>query len=227
MEKLKTSNSSGIVIFIIVSLIIAGVLYFVFKKQKPKPVPETNIDKSGKKITWVSDNDFPLTKGSSGNRVKQLQAGLNILKNCNLAVDGKFGEKTLAALQEGFKVDSLSEANYNTYIVPNIIKINNEINKSHPSNKPASGSSTVPITTSGTAATNVNYIGKSVSASLNFQGFSANPDDDLEYVINDNQPINYVSGQFIGLVEKDDNGWLRCVRSNGSRVFVLKNSVKI
>jgi hypothetical protein len=70
-------------------------------------------------------------------------------------------------------------------------------------------------------------MGHSVSASKATQGFDAKNDDDLGYVMDVNNPRNYTAGQWIGLVENDDNGWLRCVRSDGKRVFVMKNAVKL
>lgn len=226
MATTKTKGITGAIIFVV--LIITGIAaYFLLRKPKNKTKgPESNIDtKTGKAIKWTPDTDFPLQKGSSGNRVKQLQAGLNILKKANLTVDGKFGDKTLAALKEGFGVDSLSESSYNLYIVPNITAINDEINKTHPSNKPKADSSASADTSS--PAPNVNFMGHSVSASKDTQGYGADTDADLGYTMSVSQPMNYTPGQFIGLVENDDNGWLRCVRANGSRVFVMKNAVKL
>jgi peptidoglycan hydrolase-like protein with peptidoglycan-binding domain len=225
METRSSSNSFFIVAVIIV-VIIAAVLFFVFSSKKAKAIPESNTDNLGKKITWT-DDDFPLIKGSTGIRVKQLQAGLNIIKNNNLAIDGKFGEKTLSALKEGYNIESLSEANYNTYIKPNITKINDYINQSHPANASAGKSGPSSLMAGITGKALVNVIGKSISSTKNFQGFTAKADSDLEYIMDENKPVNYTNGQYIGVVEKEDNGWLRCVRSNGTRVFVLKNSVKI
>ncbi len=228
METPKISQSSIFIIIIIVILIIAAILYFtVFKKMMP-PKGEKDIDQiTGKPITWTVD-EFPLKKGSSGIRVKQLQAGLNIMKNNNLAIDGKFGDKTLAALQEGYNVTSLSEANYNTYIVPNMSKINDEINKVHPANKPPTGGGSGGGSGVGAVINaTVNYIGKSISAAKATTGYAALADSDLEYVINENSPIKYTAGQYIGVVEKEVNGWFRCVRSNGTRVFVIKLFVKL
>ena len=219
------SPASSLIIVIVIIAIIAAVIYFVFASKKSKAIPESNTDNLGKKISWT-DDEFPLKKGSSGIRVKQLQTGLNIIKNNNLAIDGKFGEKTLSALKEGFNIESLSEANYNTYIKPNIIKINDYLNQSHPANKPSRKSGPSSFMSAITGNSQVNFIGKSVSATGNFQGFTAKADSDLEYVIDENKPVNYTSGQYIGVVEKEDNGWLRCVRSNGSRVFVLKTHAK-
>ena len=211
--KLKT-----VFILIIVLAIIAATVYFSFF-YKPTPVEESNIDDKGKAITWDSD-EFPLKLHSSGNRVKQLQAGLNIIKKSNLATDGKFGPLTLAALKEGFNVEILSEANYNTYILPHIEEINNEIAKAHPSNKAtteAKSDASKPATS---------YLGKSVSTVKQTTAYVAIKSNGI-YTEDTSKPLNYAPGQYVGVVEADSNGWLRCMRANGSRLLILKNTVKI
>lgn len=222
---MKENKSPQIFIIIVISIILIVAFYFLYKKfMKPKPIPESEVDVQGKTITWT-DDDFPLKKGASGTRVKQLQAGLNILKNENLAIDGKFGEKTLASLKEHFNVEQLSEAAYNSYIKPNINKIDEYIASQHPANKPAANAK--PANNNLFSVNNNSaFIGKSVTAVKSFKGYMGKKDDDI-YIMDENKPIDYISGQFVGLVQADKNGWLQCFRTNGSRVFVLKTNVKI
>ena len=201
-------------IFIIIIVIIGTAAYFLFF-NKPKPKLEEVVDTKGAPIQFADDS-FPLKLHSSGMRVKQLQAGLNLIKKSNLALDGKFGNLTLAALQEGFAITSLSEANYNTYILPNIEEINNLITKAHPSN----------TTTTAKPAPIISFFGKSVSATKAVTGFVALKESDI-YTIDTSKPLKYTAGQYVGVVEADSNGWLRCMRTNGSRVLILKNSVEL
>ncbi len=239
METSKISKPVLITIVFIVIAIIAAVVYFLFFNKKP-PVPESNVDNAGNKINWTSD-EFPLKKGSSGTKVKELQAALNILKNNNLATDGKFGEKTLAALQEGFKVDSLSEANYNTYIKPNITAINDFLAKSHPAN--TGGSTTVvnnnpPVN----AATKGFTMGKTVYANKKSTGYAGKVDGadsifdiggminqvlNKSYVLDSSQPISYAKDQLIGTAEKLDasGNFVQCQRTDFTRVFILKSNI--
>ena len=212
----------GIIIIMIVIIIIAAVAFFLLKDKpffknlfKPKQAPELDVDKAGKKIDWSSD-EFPLKKGSSGAKVKQLQAGLNIQKKNNLVLDGKFGEKTLAALKEGFGVDTLSEANYNTYILPNIAEINDYMNASHPANK--GGSTPSPIV-------NSSLIGKSVFANKDCEEYLAKKIDG-SYIIDDTKKVNKAKDQYIGVVEQDNGTMLRCTRTDYTRVYVLKSNVR-
>jgi hypothetical protein len=210
--KSKIGKSTVIVIVLIIIIITAGTAYFLFFKDKLKkvPVPESNIDKQGKKIEWTGDS-FPLRKGSSGVHVEHLQAGLNILHNAGLSLDRKFGEKTLAALNKFYGVSQLSEADYNRYILPNMSKINAYMTK-HVTTEKKTQDATV-------ASAVVSFIGKSVYSVTSCKGYPGIVDDDIEYTMNEHNPINYTNGQYVGICEKDDNGWLRCSRVNGSRVF--------
>lgn len=47
----------------------------------------------------AANDDFPLKKGSRGERVKKLQEFLNNMNNESLVVDGIFGSKTEAAVK--------------------------------------------------------------------------------------------------------------------------------
>ena len=238
METSKISKPVLITIVFIVIAIIAAVVYFLFFNKKP-PVPESNVDNAGNKINWTSD-EFPLKKGSSGTKVKELQAALNILKNNNLATDGKFGEKTLAALQEGFKVDSLSEANYNTYIKPNITAINDFLAKSHPANTAAA--TVVNNNPPANAATKGFTMGANVYATIKCTGYAGVEVDqstsklDILGIFNNltnkqyknsNTPITYTTDQWIGIAEKyDDSGqFVQCMKNDYSRVFIPKSFI--
>lgn len=218
---MKKTKTNIIIIIVIAVLIILTVLFFLFKDKligKKMPVPESNVDDAGNKITWSNDA-FPLKKGSYGTRVKQLQAGLN-MKGENLVIDGKFGKNTLAALKANYNIEQVTEYDYNQFIKPNLVAINDYIRKStQEKTLSASGANSSPVPM-GTV------IGRSVQAAASFQGFNAEADSDLGYIIDERSPINYITGQYIGIVERETNGWLQCVRSNGSRVFVLKNNVK-
>ena len=238
METSKISKPVLITIVVIVLAIIAAVVYFLFFNKKP-PTGETDIDTSGNKINWTSD-EFPLKQGSSGTKVKELQAALNILKNNNLATDGKFGAKTLAALQEGFKVDSLSEANYNTYIKPNITAINDFLAKSHPANTGGSTSPTVINSNPpANAATKGFSMGENVYATIKCTGYKGVEVNQITSNIdvigfynniankqykNSNVPIIFTKDQWIGVAEKyDETGlYVQCMKNDYSRVFVPK-----
>ncbi|MDB4584660.1 peptidoglycan-binding protein [Draconibacterium sp.] len=60
---------------------------------------------------------FPLTMGSRGQYVKELQAGLNMNYGSALDVDGIFGIKTYRAVSShGFNADAVSYSDYLTII---------------------------------------------------------------------------------------------------------------
>ncbi len=239
METSKISKPVLITIVVIVLAIIAAVVYFLFFNKKP-PTGETDIDTSGNKINWTSD-EFPLKQGSSGTKVKELQAALNILKNNNLATDGKFGAKTLAALQEGFKVDSLSEANYNTYIKPNITAINDFLAKSHPANTGGSTSPTVINSNPpANAATKGYKMGDTVYATIKCTGYTGIVDGadsmidvvglfnqyfNKKYKFDITKPIIFAKDQWVGIAEKlDDSGlFVQCMKTDYTRVFIPKS----
>lgn len=220
-------NPKKLIIGVVITIVLIAVGYFIYKKFiKPTPEPESDTDNQGKPITWTVD-EFPLKQGSKGNRVKQLQAGLNILKNANLDIDGKFGTKTMAELKEHFNLEQLTESAYNTYIKPNINKIDEYIASKHPANKPKPNSGSGSGSSSNLFSVNnsTDFIGKSVVASGDFKGYLAKKDDD-KFVIDEHKPVEYTDGQYIGIAQVDNNGWLQCIRANGSRVFVLKSKVK-
>ena len=205
-----------VIIIVVIVLIIAAVVYFLFFRKPKQLPPEKLVDAKGVKISW-SDDGFPLKKLSSGPKVKSLQAALNILHNTALTIDGKFGDKTLSALKKYYGITSVSEADYNKYVLPNINKIN-----AYMSNHKEEPTKAIPVKQN----TTIDFIGKSISANDACTGFEAEPDSDIEYTMNEKKPIHYSVGQYIGIVEKDDNGWLRCSKVNGNRVFILKKYAK-
>lgn len=232
MKKLFSKKNTVIIMIILIMTIGAAVWYFFIRKKTVKfQEPESNVDiKTGKSINWVGDS-FPLKKGSSGEKVKYIQAGMNLMKGENLSIDGKFGNKTEAALQKNFGVNQISESVYFSFVNPNINKIKDYISdlaSGRTVSKPASQPETPK--SSGNLITNLlnkDFSGKSIVAARSFSGFIAKSDDDLEYIIDEKQPVQYSSGQYIGIAEKEDNGWIRAIRTNGSRIFVLKSNVRL
>ena len=99
----KKSNT-GLYIGIGVGILaIGGLVFFLIKRKKKKdmlanlPVPEVDMGSSSSS----SNQNFPLKKGSRGNKVKNLQAYLNSTTgNYNLVVDGIYGNKTADALKK-------------------------------------------------------------------------------------------------------------------------------
>lgn len=79
--------------------VVAIILYFVFrKKQEPATAEPEKTPGDSPMIT-----NFPIKFGSTGEYVKDLQRALNKLiktPDAALAVDGIFGEKTLAMLKK-------------------------------------------------------------------------------------------------------------------------------
>jgi len=126
------SNSKLIIIILIVISVIAAA-FFLLKdklfKNNTDDDPEKKTSPTPGGVSIVTDSEFPLKKGSRGLKVKQLQAGLNILKKAGLDVDGKFGTKTEKALNKNFGITKLSQYDYDKYVYPYLDQINLEINK--------------------------------------------------------------------------------------------------
>lgn len=94
-------------------LLIGGSAYLVYKifKKKPRTFGEVITDtkntlvEAPKEIKSAvtgkyTDQSFPLTKGSGGERVKSLQRFLNAETGNKLVIDGKFGNQTESAVLE-------------------------------------------------------------------------------------------------------------------------------
>jgi len=220
-------NKTTYIIIAVVTIGIAILVYFLFFKKPKQLPPEKLIDKKGVKISWSAD-EFPLKKLSSGNKVKNLQAGLNILHNANLTTDGKFGDNTLNALKKYYSISEISEADYNKYILANISKINAYLTSRKVVTPAKTTASTTPTATptapTPTAAT---FLKKSIWANDNCTGYVGKEDSDEEFILDETNPIKYNSGQYIGIVEKEqDSNWLRCIKVNSQRVFILKKYAK-
>lgn len=94
-------------ILIISAIVLAmGALYwFVVRKVNYSSQDDDYSAGSGKntiKASDMPDVEFPIQMGSYGRQVMYLQAGLNIEKNLNLALDGKVGNNTIAAINARF-----------------------------------------------------------------------------------------------------------------------------
>lgn len=105
---------------LVVLLLGAGVgAYFLFRKKDEEDSPTPSPRPSSNKY---KDNSFPLKKnsgdvGQSVKRVEALQRFLNS-KGSQLSVDGKFGPKTLLAVQTHIGASEVSEAYYNQNVKP-------------------------------------------------------------------------------------------------------------
>lgn len=104
-------DKKKIIAIVLVVLIIAGLIYFnrsnpklqaLKNKINPPIEPKEPLANSGFNVAPIdlSNDNFPLTKGSKGEKVKTLQLALNKLneqqgsKNDPLLPDGIFGGKT-------------------------------------------------------------------------------------------------------------------------------------
>lgn len=124
--------SKKIIITIVIIITLSAIgffLYTKFIKPKPESEDENKNSSSGSGNSGTGSSEFPLKSGSKGMKVKQLQAGLNLLKKTKLDVDGKFGPKTLAALKKHFNISQVSQYDYDQYILPYLSQINAELNR--------------------------------------------------------------------------------------------------
>lgn len=100
-------------------MLLATLLVFLFRKKIfPAVYAVAGTE------TASSTDGFPLKKGSSGERVRKLQAHINKMWGLTpvsrdympLAEDGIFGVKTEAACKLFLGTESVSESWYNQYI---------------------------------------------------------------------------------------------------------------
>jgi hypothetical protein len=112
------SLTKKIIISVTVLIILILVWVFFFKKPKatteavtPPPTPNTPPPKT---------DNFPLIVGSKGDKVKQLQESLNIVKALpylDLTVDGDFGLKTHMLLNNIYETAyPVTESHFNEII---------------------------------------------------------------------------------------------------------------
>jgi hypothetical protein len=110
------------------ALLTGAAAYFIIKKRKQKQLlpPGTPVNESTngnfKPVTTnqVSNSpvksDFPLQIGSRGENVKKVQTFLNQKINAGLIVDGVFGAKTAAAVQQVIGSPIVTEGTFVKYI---------------------------------------------------------------------------------------------------------------
>lgn len=98
---------SRVVSIVIVLCLIAliGIIIFWYGRGKHKRSPEIIAD--GNVII-----DFPLSEGSSGYGVEQVQKYLNGKYNAGLTVDGSWGPVTDLAVSNYLNRDNISESVY-------------------------------------------------------------------------------------------------------------------
>lgn len=138
----KQTKKTAIIISVI--LVIGIISYFVFfrKKKTEAELEEENKNTTGVKTSGKND-EFPLKKGSYGNRVLNLQKYLNGQTKAPLSFikeDKDFGKETEDRLYLLSKAKQVTGAAYNVSVLPfisgnteyNFIPINNQVNPSEP-----------------------------------------------------------------------------------------------
>ncbi len=114
-------KTGKITLIVIVMLLFVTLTYYAYKKAVGEPITNPLSKFNGKGFNKA--NDFPLKKGSRGDKVKYLQEYLNYSGDYKLLVDGIFGDKTEDAVitelsPAGGKIKEVSENYYNQFIVP-------------------------------------------------------------------------------------------------------------
>lgn len=111
----------GWIVFIVVLVVAAAVLLYAFRDRIF--AKETEDDGSDGEAAPVAEaSEFPLKRGSRGDKVTALQKYLNSvlalapLLDPELDVDGIFGDKTAQACATAFGEPVCSEANYKAYV---------------------------------------------------------------------------------------------------------------
>jgi hypothetical protein len=117
-------NNKKILTISLVALGLAGAgfgVYWYLRKKSKKVVEETETNNNTTNVIIGAsrNDDFPLKKGSKGERVKMLQEFINIyakMKNISgvdLKPDGDFGSGTEAALQKVFGLKQIDRTQWN------------------------------------------------------------------------------------------------------------------
>ena len=102
-------------------LIGTGVgLYFLLRKPKNPNIPNTPNTPSSPNTPTTPVSEFPLKRGSKGDKVKELQRFLNIKYSSGLVVDGDFGPKTQGALNTATGLSQVSQSWYQN----NVLNVN-------------------------------------------------------------------------------------------------------
>lgn len=113
----------GWVVFIVLLVVAAAVLLYAFRDRIFVKKVDDGGDESGNSEGSVATvSEFPLKRGSRGDKVTALQKYLNSvlalapLLDPELDVDGIFGDKTAQACATAFGEPVCSEANYKAYV---------------------------------------------------------------------------------------------------------------
>lgn len=97
------------IILILVAVGIAVYFFILKKKDTALTVVDSKpIGSTSKPKAVISDELFPLKRGSKNELVKNVQTFLNWKYKAGLTVDGDFGAKTETACIKFFKVNSIS-----------------------------------------------------------------------------------------------------------------------
>ena len=131
----KAKKKTTIILIVLAVVILAGTIAFLVinrrKKNKTESIAQSiKSSVSGAVTSGYSPESFPLKKGMYGENVRTLQAGL-IIQGYSVGPygsDGKFGDKTLAAVREAFKNPNkteVTESEWKPYYT--IYKVNNNL----------------------------------------------------------------------------------------------------
>ncbi len=113
----------GWLVFIVLLVMATAVLLYAFRDRIFVKKVDDGGDESGNDDGSAAGvSEFPLKKGSRGDKVTALQKYLNSvlalapLLDPELDVDGIFGDKTAQACATAFGEPVCSEANYKAYV---------------------------------------------------------------------------------------------------------------
>lgn len=105
------NESTKKILLIGLPLLAGGALIYILNKKRRSPLyeqpPATDLGTS-----VIKTGAFPLKKGSKGEAVRELQRILNY-KGANLQVDGDWGPKTDAAVQQFLGTTTVTEQQFN------------------------------------------------------------------------------------------------------------------
>lgn len=115
-------NKKQIIIIVVALVLIAGIVWFYFKKAKPI-ISDTQLNntinttpgETNTTLAVVPNDNFPLVKGSEGENVVYLQQALKKLNpNLGITSDGIFGPQTYNAvlLTVGTSYYPVTQANF-------------------------------------------------------------------------------------------------------------------
>jgi len=98
------AKKKTVIIIVIAAIIIVGIIAIIIYKKRKDKLQTTASAASSLVTAGYSTEKFPLQKGMSGEKVRALQGGLEILGYSvgKWGVDGKFGNDTLSAVRLAF-----------------------------------------------------------------------------------------------------------------------------